>query len=191
MDKRVYKSKKSIYDAFIFLRSKKELRKITVRELCEKAVINKSTFYTYYEDIFDLSDKIEGEVVENIVNSIPHPENMIKNPAAFYKNLLDAMLLNQDIIGTVFSGAQHPNLIVKISKSLKSVFFKFHPECKNDKIFCVMLDYAINGGYYAFEENRANGNPPYLTQTIALITEHMSTLMKAARGSANAPDSAP
>ena len=32
------KSKKSIFDAFVSLRSKKELRKITVKELCEKAV---------------------------------------------------------------------------------------------------------------------------------------------------------
>ena len=54
------KSKKSIFDAFVNLRSKKELRKITVKELCEKALINKSTFYTYYEDMFDLSDKIES-----------------------------------------------------------------------------------------------------------------------------------
>ncbi len=179
MDLRVYKSKKSIYDAFISLRSKKELRKITVRELCEKAMINKSTFYTYYEDIFDLSDKIESEIVESIASSIPNPENMVENTTIFYRNLLEAMMSNHDIIGTVFSGAQHPNLVEKISKSLKSIFFKFHPECEQNRKFCIMLDYEIYGAYYVFEKNHTNGDSSELTETIGLINEHISTLMKA------------
>ena len=77
------KSKKSIFDAFVNLRSKKELRKITVKELCEKALINKSTFYTYYEDMFDLSDKIESEVVDGIVSTISNPQMMIDEPVKF------------------------------------------------------------------------------------------------------------
>lgn len=180
LDIRIYKSKKSIYDAFIELRSKKELRKITVRELCETAMINKSTFYSYYEDIFDLADKIESEVVENIVNSISHPENMIDDPAQFYQDLLAAMTENHSIINTLFSGAQHPNLVEKISKSLNSVFFSFHPQLEQNRRFCIMLDYAIFGGYYAFEENRTESDPTELTNTIADITEHMSKLMRTA-----------
>ena len=43
-------------NAFLELRSKKALEKITVRELCEKAEINKSTFYTHFRDIYDLSE---------------------------------------------------------------------------------------------------------------------------------------
>ena len=112
------KSKKSIFDAFVNLRSKKELRKITVKELCEKALINKSTFYTYYEDMFDLSDKIESEVVDGIVSTISNPQMMIDEPVKFYRNLLGAMTENKALTNTVFSGSQHPNLIVKLSKSL-------------------------------------------------------------------------
>ena len=115
------KSKKSIFDAFVNLRSKKELRKITVKELCEKALINKSTFYTYYEDMFDLSDKIESEVVDGIVSTINYPQMMIDEPVKFYRNLLGAMTENKALTNTVFSGSQHPNLIVKLSKSLKKM----------------------------------------------------------------------
>lgn len=178
MDKRIIKTQKCIFDAFIYLRTKKELRKITVKELCEIAYINKSTFYAYYEDIFDLSDRVESEIVENIVKSIPHPENMIENPAVFYQSLLDAMMENHTIINTVFSGSQHPNLIEKISKSLKSIFFKYNPEFKNNRRLRIMLDYAIYGGYYTFEENLTKDNSTEITNTIAVITEHMSALMK-------------
>lgn len=41
MDKRITKTKRSIINAFLELRSKKAIEKITVKELCEKAEINK------------------------------------------------------------------------------------------------------------------------------------------------------
>ena len=54
MDLRIEKTRQSIVNAFIALRSGKPLEKITVKELCEKAQINKSTFYFHYVDIYDL-----------------------------------------------------------------------------------------------------------------------------------------
>ena len=56
MDIRIEKTKQSIINAFIEIRSRKEVERITVKELCEKARINKSTFYAHYKDIYDLSD---------------------------------------------------------------------------------------------------------------------------------------
>ena len=43
MDLRTEKTERSILNAFIGLRAQKPLEKITVKELCEKAWINKST----------------------------------------------------------------------------------------------------------------------------------------------------
>ena len=63
MDLRVEKTKGSIVNAFLSLRARKPLEKITVKELCQLARINKSTFYTHYSDIFALSHALEGEVV--------------------------------------------------------------------------------------------------------------------------------
>ena len=45
MDKRVVKTRSAIFNAIFDLSTEKELDKITVIELCEKAGINKSTFY--------------------------------------------------------------------------------------------------------------------------------------------------
>ena len=63
MDLRIEKTRNSIVNTFLELRSKKDLEKITVKELCEKAQINKSTFYSHYHDIYDLSEHLEDEVV--------------------------------------------------------------------------------------------------------------------------------
>ena len=80
MDLRIEKTERGIKNAFIELRSRKPLEKITVKELCESARINKSTFYAHYKDIYDLSDAMEEEVVQSIANSIQHPEYLLEHP---------------------------------------------------------------------------------------------------------------
>lgn len=38
---------------------KKPLGKITVKEVCERAEINRSTFYAHYKDVFDVGESVE------------------------------------------------------------------------------------------------------------------------------------
>ena len=67
MDIRIEKTKRAITNTFLELRARKPLEKITIKELCEKALINKSTFYSHYRDIYDLSDALETEVVSSVI----------------------------------------------------------------------------------------------------------------------------
>ena len=54
MDLRTEKTERSILNAFIGLRAQKPLEKITVKELCQAAGINRGTFYAHYTDLYDL-----------------------------------------------------------------------------------------------------------------------------------------
>ena len=82
-DLRIIKTKRSIAAAFLELRSKKELERITVKELCERAAVNKSTFYTHYQDLYDLADQLETQVAADIVAGMRHPETVFSDPGAF------------------------------------------------------------------------------------------------------------
>lgn len=53
-DRRTAYSKKVIRESLLELMRDKPLNKITVKELCDRADVNRSTFYAYYEDIYDL-----------------------------------------------------------------------------------------------------------------------------------------
>ena len=53
------------------LRAQKPLEKIKVKELCDLACINKSTFYAHYQDIYALANAMEDEMVEVVVESLP------------------------------------------------------------------------------------------------------------------------
>lgn len=178
MDKRIIKSKDNIKNAFIELRTKKELRKITVKELCEKANINKSTFYAHYEDIFDLSNQIENDVVEQIIASISHKYSIIFNVSETTSELFYAMKNQKKLIDIVFSGTQYPNLVYKISTMLRSIIFEAYPNLKNDAKFNILLDYTIFGGYYAYEENsKVDNNSDEIISTITHANMHMNKLL--------------
>jgi len=61
-DRRTRYSKMVIRDSLFELMQEKPIEKITVKELCEKADVNRSTFYAYYTDIYDLNRKIIKEI---------------------------------------------------------------------------------------------------------------------------------
>ena len=66
MDLRTRKTKKALHNAFLQLRAKKDLERITVKELTELAEVSKATFYLHYRDIYDLSDHLQrGSNTEN------------------------------------------------------------------------------------------------------------------------------
>lgn len=116
MDIRIEKTKRSIKNAFIELRSRKSLERITVKEVCEKAEINKSTFYSHYQDIYDLSDKLETEVVESIISALNHPENLLKNPEEFTKELYLGYAAKNALICILFSDSRSGILVQKLEK---------------------------------------------------------------------------
>lgn len=153
MDLRTLKTERSIKNAFTLLRSKKALEKITVKELCEAAYINKSTFYAHYSDIYELSDVLEEEVVSSIIRSIQHPEYLTENPAEFTRELFLAYFAQNTLITILFSGKQRNHLAARIEKSLKELIFEKYPEYREDVVKNVILSYCIQGGYHAYLGN--------------------------------------
>lgn len=49
-DLRVIKSKRAIEKSFITLLTQKKFEQITIKDICQEALIGRSTFYRYYED---------------------------------------------------------------------------------------------------------------------------------------------
>ncbi|WP_130861860.1 TetR/AcrR family transcriptional regulator [Bacilliculturomica massiliensis] len=46
-----------------------EFEKITVKRICEKAKVNRSTFYAHFIDIYDMLDKMERELRKELLDS--------------------------------------------------------------------------------------------------------------------------
>lgn len=68
VDQRVRLTRKLLQDALVALMQEQHISKISIRALCEVAGINRSTFYAHYTDQYDLLDKMEQEVLDNLNN---------------------------------------------------------------------------------------------------------------------------
>ncbi|MDR1217717.1 MAG: TetR/AcrR family transcriptional regulator [Oscillospiraceae bacterium] len=66
VDRRTKYTKRALRDSIIKLLREKPVDKITVKELCETADINRSTFYAYYGSPADLMHRIERELLRDL-----------------------------------------------------------------------------------------------------------------------------
>ncbi|WP_135122123.1 TetR/AcrR family transcriptional regulator [Jeotgalibacillus proteolyticus] len=75
MDLRVIRTRESIKNAFIELVEEKGFEAVTIKDLTTRARINRGTFYSHYQDKYDLMAKCEEEVVaeleDKIIKNIP------------------------------------------------------------------------------------------------------------------------
>lgn len=69
-DHRTRVTKAMIRKAFTTILRNKPIQNISIKELCEMAQINRSTFYLHYTDIYDLLNQIEEEMFEGIKTAL-------------------------------------------------------------------------------------------------------------------------
>mgnify|MGYP002232716980 CR=1 FL=1 len=155
MDLRIEKTERGIKNAFIELRSRKPLEKITVKELCESARINKSTFYAHYKDIYDFV-RCDGRRSSTVdCEQYPASEYLLEHPAEFARELLMAYVSQNSLTAILFSGSQANHFADSIERNIKQMIFEKYPELKEDTAMNVMLSYCIQGSYHAYQKNRS------------------------------------
>ena len=75
-DLRVVKTKAAIHRVFKEMICEMDYDKITVKELAERAMIDRKTFYLHYETIDDLLHEFQDEIVESFVSQNVSYESM-------------------------------------------------------------------------------------------------------------------
>ncbi|MDY6872605.1 MAG: TetR/AcrR family transcriptional regulator [Chloroflexota bacterium] len=83
LDPRVRRTQSYILDAFRALLSEKAFKSITVKEITERAGINRTTFYAHYQDKFDLLNAalqmiFEAELEQNALNVCHYSRENLK-----------------------------------------------------------------------------------------------------------------
>lgn len=69
-DHRIRVTKMLIRKAFTDLVGSKSIERIPIKELCERAGINRGTFYAHYTDIYDLREKLEEEMLSDFEQAL-------------------------------------------------------------------------------------------------------------------------
>lgn len=63
----------AIVDAVLELLSQKDIKQITVAEICRAAHINRSSFYLHFDNVYDVVEKTAEEIASEISREMPPP----------------------------------------------------------------------------------------------------------------------
>lgn len=75
MNQRIRLTKQLLKSSLMNLLETQCIQKIAVKNICEHAGINRSTFYKYYGSQFDLLREIEHDAVQNVISILEsHPK---------------------------------------------------------------------------------------------------------------------
>ncbi len=171
MDLRERKTKKSIYNAFLELRRKKPLERMTVKELAALAEISKATFYLHYRDIYDLSEQMQEEVIQKILGSLTHPEYCLTDSKALTEELFCAFHGEQSLMETLFSGSQSQVLPMRLERELLSFIKKRRPHI--DRRTEMLFSYTIYGSYAVYQKYHKECD---LQEIISLVSDVSMTV---------------
>lgn len=79
-NRRVQFTRTALREALIDLLLEKPILSITVKDICARADINRSTFYLHYKDVTDLLRTTEDELIEHLRTHTPTPEREFRDP---------------------------------------------------------------------------------------------------------------
>lgn len=98
-DRRVRKTKKQLRLALMELLAEKSAKSISVRELTERADINRGTFYIHYRDVGDLLQRLEDETADRLTALCKDhkPEDSTWEQFPFLRDLYHFILDNADL----------------------------------------------------------------------------------------------
>jgi AcrR family transcriptional regulator len=117
LDRRKKYTRMVLKESLITLLKDKQISSVTVKELCELADINRSTFYSHYTDQFDLLNKIEDEILEDMNQTLgSYNFNEEEEALQMTEKILEYVAANRDVCQTLLSEHGDPQFQNKVMK---------------------------------------------------------------------------
>jgi AcrR family transcriptional regulator len=122
-DRRIRKTKKAIQDALIDLICEKELERITVTELVERADVNRKTFYNHYNDVYDVVDDMEKQHVDKFFDSVKKNgiKKYAKEPNLLMHEIINEIKDNREMYVLLVNSGDKSRFISKIIAEEKKI----------------------------------------------------------------------
>ncbi len=176
------RSKKLIRQSFIELvKEKKDITKISVKEIIDKADISKSTFYAHYQDIYAVLEEFENELIDEITSAIEEFfKDKNKDFEPYIKRLLFLFQENENFYSMFFKSDIYVSLVEKIKKIIKDELSKYIvKELPNTdkKTISFVVSFFTNGITYLMVDYFKNNLNLSLDDVAQKINDMLSEVM--------------
>lgn len=174
------RSRKMIRESFLELLKEKDISKITVTDIVNKADLNRSTFYAHYMDVRAITEEMENEVIDKMIEILKKFEfkNFFNNPTPLLLEVSRFLESNQDTYKILLKVNDAETFL----KKLKNEFAKYMmldtdiPEyLKDSKMVNLRISY-FSGGIINMYQDWFNGNLDCSLNDIALEVSKLLSL---------------
>ncbi|WP_039837218.1 TetR/AcrR family transcriptional regulator [Paenibacillus sonchi] len=147
-DPRVIRTRRLLQDAFAALLQEKDFESITVRDIAERATVNRTTFYAHFADKFEM---LEAKLMESFMTIIN-------------RRISGHEVLNEETIQSIFLGVCdfHKGLSTMCKRRYTSLGLAFENQIK-EKIQTLIL-------YFIDKDKMQSGpNAQFLINTASIM----------------------
>lgn len=142
-------TKKNFNDAFWKLYMKKSIDKITVKSLCDLAGYNRSTFYQYFTDVYDLLHQFENRLLDELNRFLIHlvDDTKYQNSSELMKSLFEVLSKYSQYSAVLFGSHGDTEFTHKVIENLKPLWIKyyFQTDLYTPEEIDLLMEYHLSG----------------------------------------------
>ena len=179
-DLRIRRTKKSIRDAFFELIDENGFDSVTVKDITDRALISRNTFYLHYEDRFDLLNKISNELMRKVYWRVSKDLIKIKD-LDFTIDCTAALLIS---IQRVIDEDRDPGTVVfseKIEKTIRTALDLIKGDIEG--ISDLSIEYIITGMKGVIRYWVTHDNMDIQTEAYNFARIHLGSILEIIRHS--------
>lgn len=137
-NRRVAMTRRMIKEALIFLMEEKDFAKISISDICTKADINRSTFYSHYKD----TRQVISDIEDDIISRFPVIEGYDKDFRLAIRSIFAFIKENSELITIMVVKRRDDSFMEKIIKTALTRYEHLSTESNEERmrlnyIFCV------------------------------------------------------
>lgn len=127
------------------INEKKELSKITVTELVKRAGITRSTFYTHYDDIYEVVNDYQLETIELLVSD-EKVLNSIQDIYDYFDEIFECLKKNEEIYKMLLASNGSLIFLEKLKKLAgEKIYYALQNIIKNNKYLELDVNFYMDG----------------------------------------------
>lgn len=186
-DLRVIKTKNLIYNTLIELMKDKTFEEIKVSDICNKSLINRSTFYSHYEDKYDLLVDFINSLKNEFISELNKNNSKLNNKEYYIelikiflnhieerKEMYASIMINNrnSIMMDILLDVVNNDLLKKMNTD------EFKTSIPNDIIAKFYLGGVINIGVEWLKDNKKYSKDDIINYITQLIPDSINELKK-------------
>lgn len=154
-NQRIMLTKTLLSDALLEMLQKQPIHTISIRELCQRAGINRTTFYHHYGSQYDLlndmADRFLGQIAEQLDMADPSSRESVQERITL---VFQYLAENAELAHLLLMSSEDPSFAEKLfalpkigdllSASLKN--------CRDPRMRHAVISFAIHGSYHLLQE---------------------------------------